>query len=130
MKPLCCPVHPDGLIRHSYDLTQTVLNGTPSGEGVRSNHRYECADCGRELASLSAVSEAENSARRIKDDFERVASAICNGWRPCGPNPPTVDHLVKEFGNLAKERRLLYGEDDEKAASLDYASKRLSQVRK
>ena len=77
---LYCPKHPDGLIDHHYDLTQCVLNGYPSGEGVKSNHKYFCHDCGVELKSLSEVSCEEMAAKRIQDDFEKAASNLLNGW--------------------------------------------------
>lgn len=49
--PWICEDHPDAQVRHLYDLTHYVMNGYPSGEGIRSNHRYECAVCQRELAA-------------------------------------------------------------------------------
>lgn len=55
--PWRCPDHPDAMIRHSWDQTHYVLNGYPAGEGMRSNHRYECAECGRQLADEKAKEE-------------------------------------------------------------------------
>lgn len=52
-RTLTCAKHPNGLIDHTYDLTQAVLNGIPSGEGWKSNHKYHCHDCGIELLSLA-----------------------------------------------------------------------------
>lgn len=75
-----CPQHPDALIRHTCDLTQTVLNGMPSGEGVASNHKYFCADCDRELLSLKDAGIITSAAQRIASDFERAAKNILNGW--------------------------------------------------
>lgn len=49
-KPWVCPDHPDAKIRHLWDQTHTVLNGYPAGRGFSSNHKYECAECGLELA--------------------------------------------------------------------------------
>lgn len=48
--PWTCPQHPEAQIRHSWDQTHYVMNGYPAGQGVRSNHRYECSECGTELA--------------------------------------------------------------------------------
>ena len=47
--PWVCPEHPNAQIRHSWDQTHYVMNGYPVGTGIRSNQRYECAECGREL---------------------------------------------------------------------------------
>lgn len=81
-KPYPCPKHPDGLIEHSYDLTQTVLNGLPSGEGVKSNHKYTCHDCGMELETLDEFCERTRTEERLKKDSERAAKNILNGWKP------------------------------------------------
>lgn len=45
-----CPLHPDALVRHSYNLHQYVINGLPAGTGVRSDEKYVCAECGRPLS--------------------------------------------------------------------------------
>jgi len=45
-----CEQHPDAKIRKSWDQTHYVMNGYPAGEGVKSNYKYECAECSRELA--------------------------------------------------------------------------------
>lgn len=47
--PWRCPEHPDAMIRHLYDQNHCVLNGYPGGTGWQSNHRYECAKCGRQV---------------------------------------------------------------------------------
>lgn len=49
--PWTCPDHPQAEIRHLWDQTHYVLNGYPAGQGIKSNHRYECAVCNRELAA-------------------------------------------------------------------------------
>ena len=48
--PWRCPKHPDAKILDSYDRTYYVFNGYPRGSGDDSNHKYECLDCGCELA--------------------------------------------------------------------------------
>ena len=52
-----CPDHPDALIRRTWDQNHYVLNGEASGTGWRTNIRYECAECGRELEPLEVDSE-------------------------------------------------------------------------
>lgn len=49
--PYICQAHPAAQIRHSFDSMQYAMNGYPAGESLKSNHRYECAECGRELAA-------------------------------------------------------------------------------
>lgn len=49
--PWTCPQHPNAQIRHTWDETRCVLNGIAAGEGIKSKHRYECAECGQELAA-------------------------------------------------------------------------------
>ena len=73
MKTLNCAKHPNGLIEHSYDLTQPVLNGIPSGEGWKSNHKYRCHDCGVELISLAEAEELAKSERvRTRCEMDRT----------------------------------------------------------
>ena len=48
--PWACPDHPQAQIRRSWDQTQYVMNGYPAGVPLKSNYKYECAECGRELA--------------------------------------------------------------------------------
>ena len=48
--PWTCPKHPQAQIRHSWNETQYVMNGYPAGQPIRGGHRYECAECGIELA--------------------------------------------------------------------------------
>lgn len=53
--PWVCPEHPEAQIRHSWDRTRTEVNWGPyrprhTVSETESNHRYECAECGRELA--------------------------------------------------------------------------------
>jgi len=48
--PWVCPDHPDAQVRCSWDETHYVMNGYPAGTGIKSNFKYECAVCGRELA--------------------------------------------------------------------------------
>lgn len=60
--PWLCPDHPDAQIRRSWDQTQYVMNGYPAGVPLRRNFRYECAECGRELAS-EAVSNLHQTAK-------------------------------------------------------------------
>ena len=50
--PWRCDEHPDAPIRHLWDESHYVMNGYPAGTGIVSNHRYECAICGKELAPL------------------------------------------------------------------------------
>lgn len=45
----CCADHPGSDIKHTWDQTHAVLNGLPAGDGVKGNHRYFCATCGKEL---------------------------------------------------------------------------------
>ena len=48
-----CSLHPDGRIRHTWDERRYVLNQIEvSRTCLISNHRYECAECGRELHVL------------------------------------------------------------------------------
>jgi hypothetical protein len=47
--PYICPEHPHAKVRHTWDQTHYVMSGYPAGTGTKSNHRYECAECGREL---------------------------------------------------------------------------------
>ena len=82
MKPYPCPKHPDGLVESSYDLTQTVLNGLPSGEGVRSNYKLRCHECGMELETLGEFVERSKAEERLQKDLERAASILNNGWKP------------------------------------------------
>lgn len=56
--PWVCPQHPDAQIRHSWDQTHYVIGGYPAGEGIRSNHRYECVKCGTELAPPQITKDA------------------------------------------------------------------------
>lgn len=49
--PWLCPDHPKSQIRHSWNQTHYVLNGYPAGTGIEGKHKYECAECGRELAA-------------------------------------------------------------------------------
>jgi len=50
MLPWQCPEHPDAKIRESYNVTRYVWNGYPRGTGEKNNYKYECMECGRELA--------------------------------------------------------------------------------
>jgi len=49
--PWQCPEHPSAQIRKSWDDSRYVMNGYPVGIGTKSNIKYECAECGRELAT-------------------------------------------------------------------------------
>ena len=49
--PWVCNDHPEAQVRKSWDRTYYVMNGYPSGSGIDSNFKYECAVCGRELAA-------------------------------------------------------------------------------
>jgi hypothetical protein len=49
--PWQCPDHPDAKIIESWDLTRYVYNEYPRGVGIKSNYKYECAECHRELAA-------------------------------------------------------------------------------
>jgi hypothetical protein len=49
--PWTCPQHPKARIRHTWDETHCVLNGYEAGEGIKSKHCYECAECGQELSA-------------------------------------------------------------------------------
>lgn len=58
--PWVCPDHPKAQIRHTWDRTQYYLNQYPAGTPMDSAHRYECAECGRQLATPSeACKKAE-----------------------------------------------------------------------
>ncbi len=48
--PWICPQHPKAQVRHLWDQNHYVLNGYPAGTGWKSGHRYECAECGLQLA--------------------------------------------------------------------------------
>jgi hypothetical protein len=48
--PWQCPDHPNARIKHSWDEKHYVFNGYPAGEGIKSKHKYECNECGMELA--------------------------------------------------------------------------------
>ena len=47
--PWRCPRHPNAYVQHSWDEKHYVMNGYPVGLGSKSNHRFECAECGLEL---------------------------------------------------------------------------------
>lgn len=49
--PWQCPDHPESEIKQTWDRTRYVFNGYPSGVGIDSNYKYECNECGRELAA-------------------------------------------------------------------------------
>ena len=49
--PYICPDHPEAKIRHEWDQNHYVMNGYPAGTGWRTNHKYFCDECGRELCS-------------------------------------------------------------------------------
>lgn len=49
--PWICPKHPKAQVRHTWDESHYILNGYPAGVGIKSAHRYECAECGTELSS-------------------------------------------------------------------------------
>jgi len=50
--PWRCFNHPDSKILHSWDQKHFVYgDGVPRGTGIKSNHKFECAICGCELAS-------------------------------------------------------------------------------
>ena len=44
-----CAEHPDAPVRHSWNRTQYVMNGLPSGSAVDSDHLYQCSECGQRL---------------------------------------------------------------------------------
>lgn len=48
--PWTCPKHPQAQVRHSWAETRYAMNGYPVGRPIRTQHRYECAECGLELA--------------------------------------------------------------------------------
>ena len=49
--PSLCKKHPNAKIRHEWDQTYFVMNGYPSGRGIKSNHCYFCSICGTEVCS-------------------------------------------------------------------------------
>jgi hypothetical protein len=55
--PWLCPDHPAAQIRHEWDQSHYVMNGYPAGEGVKSDHQYFCAECGRKLAAEETTNE-------------------------------------------------------------------------
>ncbi len=60
-----CPKHPAASIRREYDLTQRIVNGTPSGEGIKSNHHYFCAECGFELPDVRLSNSTLNKRNNV-----------------------------------------------------------------
>lgn len=52
--PSHCEKHPTAMVRHSWNESHYILNGMPSGEGIKSEHAYVCAECGRPLAEPNA----------------------------------------------------------------------------
>ena len=62
--PWVCPDHPQAMIRHSWNRSHYVMNGYPAGTSIDSNHRYECADCGRQLAACMGHTEAGEGPQR------------------------------------------------------------------
>lgn len=53
-----CPDHPDGRIAHVQDADFYVLNGEATKVPFRKRHvQYECAECGRVLASAPTKGE-------------------------------------------------------------------------
>lgn len=49
--PWRCSDHPNAKILHSWDRNHLLQGGYAVGKGCRSNQRWECSECGRELAS-------------------------------------------------------------------------------
>ena len=49
--PARCNEHPLVQVRHVWTRKQYVMNGLPAGMPIDSEHRYECAACGKELMS-------------------------------------------------------------------------------
>jgi len=49
--PYICPEHPHAQIEESYDVKKYVYNGYPRGTGIKSNYKWACAECGRELSA-------------------------------------------------------------------------------
>jgi hypothetical protein len=49
--PYICKAHPAAGVRHTWNVQQYVIGGYPSGEGIQSDHRYFCDECGKELAA-------------------------------------------------------------------------------
>lgn len=50
-----CPDHPAADILHSWDQTYVILNGLPAGQGIASNHVYECSVCHKQLTAETGV---------------------------------------------------------------------------
>jgi hypothetical protein len=48
--PYVCTEHPDGEIRYSYTTEQYILNGYPAGDELKTDEKWECVICGRELS--------------------------------------------------------------------------------
>ena len=48
--PFICPDHPMAKIKHEFDESHYIMNGFTAGTGIRSNHKYYCNECGRELS--------------------------------------------------------------------------------
>jgi len=57
--PWTCPKHPMAQVRHTWDEKQYVMNGYPAGQPLKLNHKYECADCGLELAAEAPKAEGK-----------------------------------------------------------------------
>lgn len=57
--PSVCKDHPNAEILHEWDQTHYVLNGFIAGVGTKSDHRYFCQKCRRELCSPKEYEERE-----------------------------------------------------------------------
>lgn len=60
--PWVCQDHPRAQVRRSWDRTQYSMNGYPAGIPMDSNERFECAVCGRQLASEQPADPARDRA--------------------------------------------------------------------
>ena len=54
-----CPDHPNAKVLHTWDQVHSALNGYPAGIGFPKNHRFECNECGQELAAHKNESAAK-----------------------------------------------------------------------
>jgi len=49
LKNIHCKEHPNAPVKHFWDEGHFILNGYPTGEGIKSNHKFECSECRKEL---------------------------------------------------------------------------------
>lgn len=55
--PSICKDHPNAEIRHEWDESYYILNGFRAGPADKTDHKYFCNECGRELCSPQEYQE-------------------------------------------------------------------------